>query len=188
MPQEAADARADAWQTQLQCLLAVASLQLPPPPPVPTQQDTDPNQPAAGPAIAIQPSIATRALPADPNGPAAAQRKHRPTAPLPALTKDNYAAVTALSKGLAQHTPEWLKQLQGSQQMLGFCKVLTKLQWQLAGLVEQLYSLLVPIAAAHSPSHISLNIKVIVLKACSVASVVCYNFMHSVRPKLLKPA
>lgn len=172
MLQEAADASVDAWQTQLQCLLAVASLQLPPPPPAPSQQDTDP-EPAAGPTAATQTSIASsRESSAEPSGPAAANQKQSPTpfAPPPELTKDNYAAVTALSKGLAQHTAEWLKQLWGSAQTHGFHKALTKLQWQLAGLVEQLYSLLMPIAAVHSPSHISLNIKVVVLRSCNNAS------------------
>lgn len=162
--QEAAagDAGDIAWQIQLQCLLATASLQLPSPPSKTAQQDTA--QPAGD--TASLPHATTHTAQADlPPAQKADQSHETPgyvhAACPPSLTKDTYSAVTVLSRELAVHFATWQRSMKaGTEQAITLSTALAKVQWQLAGLVERLYLLLISSNAAQSPSHQNLNIKV----------------------------
>ena len=170
--QEAAagDAGDSAWQIQLQCLLATASLQLPSPPSKAAQQET---AQAAGDTASL-PHATTHTAQADLPPTQKADQLHEatgyehavckeqsPAASPPSLTKDAYSAVTVLSRELAVHFATWQRRMKAStEQAITLSTALAKVQWQLAGLVERLYVLLISSNAAQSPSHQNLNIKV----------------------------
>lgn len=168
MLQDAAarDAGDNAWQLHLHCLLATACLQLPLPPAAAAQLDivqplndavsaVDPNKSAAeadNPAV-LQSQVTADSLLAE---------TRQPAKTLYPLTKDTYAVVKVLSTELALHFAAWQKKAQASSnQAEGLSTALANVQWQLAGLVAQLYAMLFSSAAAQSPSHQSLNIKVL---------------------------
>ena len=162
----ARDAGDNAWQLHLHCLLATACLQLPLPPAAAAQSDVmqppndavstvEPNKSAteAGNPTVLQSQVTADSLMAE---------RRQPANALHPLTKDTYAVVKVLSTELALHFAAWQKKAQaGSNQAEGLSTALANIQWQLAGLVAQLYALLFSSAAAQSPSHQSLNIKVL---------------------------
>ena len=179
------DAGDNAWQLHLNCLLATACLQLPPPPAGAAQ--TDVVQPLNDAASAVDPDkSATEA-----GNPAVLHQQmtedtllaeaREPANSLYPLTKDTYAAVKVLSTELALHFAAWHKKAQASSnQAEGLSTALANVQWQLAGLVAQLYALLFSSAAAQSPSHQSLNIKVLSqgnLVVCKAAGAVASDAM-----------
>lgn len=163
--QEAAakDASKSSWQLRLQCVLAAASLQLPPPLPPAVLSDTvQPQHAPDSPQTATQHARDTGIAASD-TAPSEAATDTSPKAKVTSfsLSQDTYAAVTALNKALAGNLPAWLKELQaGSRQADALSRLLASVQWQLAGAIERLYIMLQSSAAAQSPSHPNLNIKV----------------------------
>lgn len=194
MLQEAAAGVDDesSWQLQLQCLLAIAALQLPPPPPTSAAQpDAEHAENASVTPADAGPSAAEANIPKSnsvASSPKAAQNPQPEQAKLsstmPPVGKATYNAVTTLHNALAGHFPSWLKKLQaGSQQPDELRSQLATVQWQLAGVVQQLHSSLTS-RAAQSPTNqsLSLNLKVPALQLTHMASfLLAYVFVHSVK-------